>query len=161
MTKSEFLSLRRAEFPKTLKLLRMYPEEKKDLKPSPIIRSAIETLNTFINEEGINLSYAQTGAFDMAGFAWAAPPSTMADGIAKLEALALEVDAALERMSEEDFQQPTEFFGMKMLLSEAMLLMLLDHIHHRGQFTIYSRIAGAKVPQIYGPSADEPWQPPQ
>ena len=44
----------------------MYPEDKKDLKPSPIIRSAIETLNTFINEEGINLSYARTGAFDMA-----------------------------------------------------------------------------------------------
>ena len=42
-----------------------------------------------------------------------------------------------------------------------MLTMLLDHVHHRGQFTIYSRIAGGKVPQIYGPSADEPWQPPQ
>ena len=37
-----------------------------------------------------------------------------------------------------------------------MFTMMLDHIHHRGQFTIYSRMAGAKVPQIYGPSADEP-----
>jgi hypothetical protein len=161
MTKAEFLSLRRDEFPKTLKLLRLYPEAKRDLKPSPIIRSAIETLNTFINEEGINLSYATTGAFDMMNFKWAGPPATMAEGIAKLEAVAADVDKALERMSEEDFQQPTEFFAMKMLLSEAMLMMLLDHVHHRGQFTIYSRIAGAKVPQIYGPSADEPWQSPQ
>ena len=161
MTKAEFLALRRSEFPKTLKLLRLYPEDKRDLKPSPIIRSAVETLNTFINEEGINLEYATTGAFDMAKFAWAAPPPTMAEGIVKLQALAAQVDAALERMSEEDFQQPTDFFAMKMLLSEAMLTMLLDHIHHRGQFTIYSRIAGGKVPQIYGPSADEPWQPPQ
>lgn len=161
MTKAEFLSLRRDEFPKTLKLLRMYPEAKKDLKPSPIIRSAVETLNTFINEEGINLQFATTGAFDMGSFPWAAPPATMAEGIAKLEAIAAKVDAALERMSEEDFQQPTEFFAMKMPLSAAMLTMVLDHIHHRGQFTIYSRIAGAKVPQIYGPSADEPWQPPK
>ena len=55
-------------------------------------------------------------------------------------------------MSEEDFQQSTEFFGMKMSLSATMLMMLLDHIHHRGQFTIYVRIAGGRVPQIYGPS---------
>jgi uncharacterized damage-inducible protein DinB len=161
MTKTEFLSLRRAEFPKTLKLLRLYPEDKKDLKPSPIIRSAIETLNTFINEESINLSYARTGAFDMANFAWAPVPPTMAEGIAKLEATAAETDAALAKLSEEDFQKLTDAFGNKMLLSAAMFTLLLDHIHHRGQFTIYSRMAGAKVPQIYGPSADEPWQPPQ
>jgi len=161
MTKAEFLALRRDEFPKTLKLLRMYPEDKKDLKPSPIIRSAIETVNTFVSEEGINLSYATTAAFDMNSFNWPATPLTMAEGIGKLEAIAAQVDAALERTSEEDFQQTTEFFGGKLPLSAAMLFMLLDHIHHRGQFTIYSRMAGAKVPQIYGPSADEPWQPPQ
>jgi len=33
---------------------------------------------------------------------------------------------------------------------------LLDLIHHRGQLTTYLRAMGAKVPQIYGPSADEP-----
>jgi uncharacterized damage-inducible protein DinB len=27
--------------------------------------------------------------------------------------------------------------------------------HHRGQLTVYLRLAGAKVPSIYGPSADE------
>ncbi|MHB8852143.1 MAG: DinB family protein [Ignavibacteriaceae bacterium] len=36
-------------------------------------------------------------------------------------------------------------------------MMLLDMIHHRGQFSIYLRMAGGKVPSIYGPSADEPW----
>ena len=160
MTKTDYIALRKAEFPKTLKLLRFYPEDKKDLKPSPIIRSAIETVNTFINEEGINLSYARTGAFDMMSFRWAEPPATMAEGIAKLEAVAAETDVALDRMSEEDFQKPTDFFAVKMPLSAALTTLLLDHIHHRGQFTIYSRMAGAKVPQIYGPSADEPWQPP-
>ena len=33
---------------------------------------------------------------------------------------------------------------------------LLDMIHHRGQLSVYLRPMGAKVPQIYGPSADEP-----
>ena len=35
--------------------------------------------------------------------------------------------------------------------------MLHDQIHHRGQFSVYLRMADAKVPSIYGPSADEPW----
>jgi uncharacterized damage-inducible protein DinB len=35
--------------------------------------------------------------------------------------------------------------------------ILHDQIHHRGQFSVYLRIAGGKVPSIYGPSADEPW----
>jgi len=32
---------------------------------------------------------------------------------------------------------------------------LLDLIHHRGQLSTYLRPMGAKVPSIYGPSADE------
>jgi uncharacterized damage-inducible protein DinB len=36
--------------------------------------------------------------------------------------------------------------------------MLSDQIHHRGQFSVYVRMAGGKVPSIYGPSADEPWR---
>ena len=33
---------------------------------------------------------------------------------------------------------------------------MLNHwIHHRGQLSVYLRLAGAKVPWIYGPSADE------
>lgn len=158
MTKAEFVLFRRYEFPKTLKLLRMYPEDKKDLRPSPIIRSAIETVATFLSEEAINLSYARTGGFDMATFA-PATPATMAEGIAQLEALAAETDTALATLSEEDFQKQIDGFGNRMPLSALMFTMMLDHIHHRGQFTIYSRMAGAKVPQIYGPSADEPMQP--
>ena len=34
---------------------------------------------------------------------------------------------------------------------------IMDNIHHRGQFSIYLRMAGGKVPSIYGPSHDEPW----
>ena len=33
---------------------------------------------------------------------------------------------------------------------------LLDIVHHRGQLTTYLRAMGSTVPQIYGPSADEP-----
>ena len=36
-------------------------------------------------------------------------------------------------------------------------LTVMDMVHHRGQFSVYLRVAGGKVPSIYGPSADEPW----
>jgi uncharacterized damage-inducible protein DinB len=35
---------------------------------------------------------------------------------------------------------------------------LFDAIHHRGQLSSYLRPMGAKVPSIYGPSADDPGQ---
>jgi uncharacterized damage-inducible protein DinB len=37
-----------------------------------------------------------------------------------------------------------------------MILDTLTHwAHHRGQMTVYLRLMGAKVPAIYGPSADD------
>jgi uncharacterized damage-inducible protein DinB len=36
-------------------------------------------------------------------------------------------------------------------------MLLLDQVHHRGQFSIYLRMADGTVPSIYGPTADEPW----
>ncbi len=38
---------------------------------------------------------------------------------------------------------------------EFMMMMLFDQIHHRGQMSVYIRLAGGKVPSIYGPSADD------
>lgn len=41
--------------------------------------------------------------------------------------------------------------------ADVLWMMLYDTIHHRGQFSVYLRAAGGKVPSIYGPSGDEPW----
>jgi uncharacterized damage-inducible protein DinB len=41
--------------------------------------------------------------------------------------------------------------------ADALWMMLFDTVHHRGQFSVYLRAAGGKVPSIYGPSGDEPW----
>ena len=40
---------------------------------------------------------------------------------------------------------------------DVLWFLLHDSIHHRGQFSIYLRMVDGKVPSIYGPSADEPW----
>jgi uncharacterized damage-inducible protein DinB len=37
-----------------------------------------------------------------------------------------------------------------------MISDAFNHLaHHRGQMTVYLRLLGAKVPAIYGPSADD------
>jgi uncharacterized damage-inducible protein DinB len=41
---------------------------------------------------------------------------------------------------------------------QALWMFLCDQIHHRGQFSVYLRMADGKVPSIYGPSLDEPWR---
>ena len=43
-------------------------------------------------------------------------------------------------------------------IHDMLWFMLLDSVHHRGQLSVYVRMAGGKVPSIYGPSADEPWR---
>jgi uncharacterized damage-inducible protein DinB len=49
-----------------------------------------------------------------------------------------------------------KFFGFEMPAIDLVQLMLKHSVHHRGQLSSYLRPMGAKVPAIYGGSADEP-----
>jgi uncharacterized damage-inducible protein DinB len=51
---------------------------------------------------------------------------------------------------------PIEFFGHERPAAPMAWSFLFDIVHHRGQLTTYLRPMGSTVPQIYGPSADEP-----
>jgi uncharacterized damage-inducible protein DinB len=42
-----------------------------------------------------------------------------------------------------------------MKLTELLLSELDREAHHRGQMTVYLPLMGAKVPALYGPSADD------
>lgn len=53
------------------------------------------------------------------------------------------------------------FFGIYNFPAVMYLQFMLSHtIHHRGQLSAYLRPMGAKVPNIYGGSFDEPMAPP-
>ena len=65
-------------------------------------------------------------------------------------------------MTEADFNSPIKWMVgpgqmADMRKADVMWFMMQDHVHHRGQFSVYLRLAGGKVPSIYGPSADENW----
>jgi uncharacterized damage-inducible protein DinB len=62
----------------------------------------------------------------------------------------------LDKASEADLSKIVEFAGAKFSADEFLLMMICDQIHHRGQLSVYVRMAGGQVPSIYGPSADDP-----
>lgn len=68
------------------------------------------------------------------------------------------VPPALERakgLSGAQLAKSVDFFGMMQAPAAWYLTLMVKHgAHHRGQLSAYLRPMGAKVPSIYGPSAD-------
>ncbi len=89
-------------------------------------------------------------------------PASYADVIAAFDQTTEAVKSALSNAPDSRMAETVTFltgpkqFG-EIAVSQLVWFMLMDAIHHRGQFTVYLRAAGAKVPSIYGPTADEPW----
>jgi uncharacterized damage-inducible protein DinB len=67
---------------------------------------------------------------------------------------------ALEKTTDEHLMTPWRLLAAGKVVSEASryrtIRDTINHwVHHRGQMTVYLRLMGAKVPALYGPSADD------
>ena len=155
----DYRGLRQRELETTLNVLRAYPEDHADLRPASKSRTAAELAMTLVNEERVMTDLLSTGAINPAGWAAETPPSfpSMAAIINLWQQVTAKNQEMIEKLSEQDFLRNVDFYGTQIPLGEALWIELLDHIHHRGQFSVYLRIAGAKVPSIYGPTADYAW----
>lgn len=146
----------------TLKVLRAFPADQMDFKPHPATRSAQELAWTFVFE-GVGGSQATQGEFKF-------PPPGLPQMPTSWPAMLSEVQKALDlllertRNADEAHLNTTVKFATgpgqvsDLRRLDVLWYMLNDQIHHRGQFTVYLRMAGGKVPSIYGPSKDEPWR---
>src|SRR6266540_2965573 len=135
--KKAFLDAWEREAATTVKLLRAYPGGKETLKPHDTCRSAKELAWTFAFE-GAAAAQAVKGEFKF-------PPTNMPTMPDTWQGTVGEIERVFKKMGDVRRQ-------------DFLWLMLNDMIHHRGQFSVYLRMAGGKVPSIYGPSKDEPWQ---
>jgi uncharacterized damage-inducible protein DinB len=68
--------------------------------------------------------------------------------------------SAIEKTSDEHLMTPWRLLARGRVVLEAprhvMIRDTINHwAHHRGQMTVYLRLMGAKVPALYGPSADD------
>lgn len=80
----------------------------------------------------------------------------------KLDRVVKESLDILNSVSDEDIMKPWtmkdgEKIFMTMPKAAVVRSFVLNHmIHHRGQLSVYLRLLDVHLPQIYGPSADEP-----
>lgn len=158
--KEMFISTWEREFPTTLKVLKQLPADKANFKPAAEkARSAKELAEVFVGELGI-VDMVVKGKIDFSG---GMPKfATYKDAINALESTGAAMLQKVKGMTESDWNSKiTAPVGPgkmgEVRRADMLWMMMMDSIHHRGQFSIYLRMVGAKVPSIYGPSGDEPW----
>ena len=158
--KDMYLSNWDREHKTTLKVLKAYPVDKQDMKPAEKARSAKELAEIFVGEQSVIVEGVLNGKIEFGGHAATVP--ALPEIISALEKSYPAIASKVAAMSEEEWNSMMDFpvgpgqMG-KLRKADILWIALQDQIHHRGQFSVYLRLAGAKVPSIYGPSADEPW----
>jgi uncharacterized damage-inducible protein DinB len=88
------------------------------------------------------------------------PKETSADLVKALDEAAAEARAALEKTTDEHLETTWKLLARGNVVWQGsrreMIQDTINHwAHHRGQMTVYLRLMGAKVPALYGPSADD------
>lgn len=152
--KERIMHIREVEFSITMRVLKAYPEDKLDLRPAEKSRSALELIKTFIAEEAV--CGAALRGEPIVGRPAQVLPKNLNDLLEVFDRVHNEVQREIAGVPDETMLRMTDFYGHPFTVIEVLWAELHDQIHHRGQFSVYLRLAGARVPSIYGPTADEP-----
>lgn len=156
--KALFLKFWEKEAPATRKVISRIPQEQSDYRADPKARNAREIAWLIVREEIVLGEGFEKGALD-----WVEVP-TPATVKEVLDVYDRHHDASTRRLRAADVsrwegQVPFKFQGQEAFAAsgyDQAWGFLLDIIHHRGQLSTYLRPMGSTVPQIYGPTADEP-----
>jgi len=154
------IARRKAEQPAFVRVLKAVPDGRLDYRPDPRSRTAGELAWLLAMEEAALVTLLDTGTIE-----WkeGKPPASVAEIVAAFERDAAAVDERLARLDEAGWEKKARFLlagapPWEDAIGEFVWGFLFDAIHHRGQLSTYLRPMGGKVPQIYGPSADDPGQ---
>lgn len=122
-------------------------------RPDPRSRTAQEIAWQIVGEERLIIESLETGRM-----AWTPVPmpASMADVLAAYDALSADMGDRWRALPDERWSGTLDFGGRERPAADMAWSFLLDIVHHRGQISTYLRPMGSTVPQIYGPSADEP-----
>lgn len=157
-TREFFSECFKAEIPKFVRVLKAVPADKASYRPHPRSMSAGELAWLLASElhdacelvDHGKVEYVQTPA-----------PAKLDDSITAYERNAAELQKRAAKLDDAAWGKKAQFLmggkvGWEAGLGEMLFGFLFDAIHHRGQLSTYLRPMGAKVPSIYGPSADDP-----
>lgn len=127
--------------------------EGSDYRPDAKSRTAREIAWQIVCEERMIIEALESGKVE-----WAPPPvpAAMKDVLEAYEKQSAGMAERWKALPAERWDGTLECFGRERPASPMAWSVLFDIVHHRGQISTYLRPMGSTVPQIYGPSADEP-----
>ena len=127
--------------------------EGSDYRPDPKSRTASEIAWQIVCEEKMIIDALESGKAE-----WTPPaaPATMKEALDIYERQSADIVRRWRALPDARWDGTLDFFGTRRPASPLAWSFLFDIVHHRGQITTYLRPMGSTVPQIYGPSGDEP-----
>lgn len=160
--KEQFLTQFEREHETTMRVLRAYPPNKLDLRPAPKCKTARELAWIFAMEQEMTHRALTRGLNPSDPASRTEPPATLEEIVSGAEEAYRRVLELVRGMPDAELAGTTRFFVAPRTMGDIpklrfLWLLLHDQIHHRGQFSIYLRMADGRLPSIYGPTADEPW----
>ena len=147
-----------SEKPRFLRVMKAVPAGKASYRPDPRSSSAAEIVWLLASELGDACEVVERGKVD---FVQKPVPASVGESIAAFENNAEELERLLAKLDDSGWDRKAQFLmdgkvAWETSLGDMLFGFLFDAVHHRGQLSSYLRPMGAKVPSIYGPSADDP-----
>jgi len=146
-----------AETPKFIRVLKAVPADQAGYRPHPRSTSAGDLVWLLASELHDACELVDRGEVNFAS----RPAPAVPEAIAAYERNAQELARRLAALDDAKWNSKARFLvdgkvAWEAPLGDMLFGFLFDAIHHRGQLSTYLRPMGAKVPSIYGPSADDP-----
>ncbi|HTO86893.1 MAG TPA: DinB family protein [Thermoanaerobaculia bacterium] len=157
-TREYYVQCFQAERPKFLRVIRAVPPDQIAYRPHPRSSSAGDLVWLLASELADACEIADHLKVN---FVERPAPKILEESAAAYERNADELEKRLARLNDARWEQKAQFLmdgkvAWEASLGDMLFGFLFDAIHHRGQLSSYLRPMGAKVPSIYGPSADDP-----
>jgi len=163
--KDYFLAQLEREAALTRKAIERVPEGQNGFKPhersmelgylAALVASMLGWIAFMIDRDELDFSDPSSGEFRPKVL------NTKAELLASVDVSVANARRALESTTGEHLLTPWALKSSgRTIQEEARYLMIADAVfshlaHHRGQLTVYLRLAESTVPALYGPSADE------
>jgi uncharacterized damage-inducible protein DinB len=156
---STFLAAIQKETHTTCRVIKAVPSGKGGYRPDPVSRTALELAWHIASADVWFLEGFLKGGFAMDDDTMPADLSEAADVALWYEDNFATAFDKVSKLPGDFWAKPLDFFGIYNHPAAMYLqFMLLHTVHHRGQLCAYLRPMGAKVPNIYGGSYDEPME---
>jgi len=146
-----------AEKPKFIRVMQAVPEDQCDYRPHPRSTCAKDLAWLLASELKDACELIDKGEVNYV----VRPAPVAAESVAAFERNAADLQKRLATLDDAKWDGKARLLAdgkvaWEASLGDMLFGFLFDAIHHRGQLSTYLRPMGAKVPSIYGPSADDP-----